>query len=52
MFPESHEFRDPRTIRQVDTGRFEKVLDYRTYLPTFAIRFIIRIIIYSRYRYY
>jgi hypothetical protein len=45
------EFADPIPSIQIDTGRFEQVLNHGTYLVTLAIRFVFRIFVYSRYRY-
>ena len=52
MFLESNEFRDPAPSIQIDTGRFEQLLELGTYPVTFAIRFIFRVFVYSRYRNY
>jgi len=50
MFLETVEFRDPRTVSQIDTCLVN--LNYRTYPITLKIRYIISVIIHFGNRYY
>ena len=52
VFLESDQFRNPRTVRQIDPDCLEQGLNYRTYLPALYVRLIFGIFIHLRNRYY